>query len=50
MVGSPTKNGPAMQQTSPPSTKFGDKDILDLVNALRGISIDDAREQEISLQ
>lgn len=45
MVGSPAKNGPVMEQTSPPSTNLGDKDILGLMNTLEGISINDTREQ-----
>ncbi|KAF8559299.1 hypothetical protein OG21DRAFT_1519235 [Imleria badia] len=44
MVGSPTKNGPMMQRTSPPSTNIVDEGIPGLVNALRGVSINDATD------
>ena len=43
MLGSPTKNGPVVQQTSLPSTNLDDKDIPGLVNALAGITINNAR-------
>ncbi|KAH0838490.1 SprT-like family-domain-containing protein [Lanmaoa asiatica] len=47
MVGSATRNGPVIQRTSPPSTNtnLNDEDIPGLVNALRGISINNTKDQ-----
>lgn len=44
MVGSPTRNGPVTQQTSVPLTNLGGDNISGLVNALKGISINNPRD------